>query len=190
VGQLYSAPGFDAPGTVLTVVLSVNPGTMSAAIKDVKLPVGTVKTTGTFMATVVPAMNPSTGAPDPVVVKTGTWAVSSNVQKVAASGQPKSAEAEDEQKGVKGTAAGGSNASQGLVAERQTHYVAVQLEERDGTKLAAHRVSVSTPDGRREQRVLSVNALRVSTGFAWGRALRAVPAGGTQAARVQAVMRR
>ena len=155
VGQMYTSPGFDAPGTVLSVVLSVNPGTMSAAIKDVKLPVGTVKTTGTFMATVVPAINPSTGAPDPVVVKTGTWSVASNVQQVASSAQPKAKTGDDEHKGVKGSSTDGNNSAESLTNQRQVHYVAVQLEDIDGNQLAAHRVSVSTPDGRREQRTLT-----------------------------------
>lgn len=182
VGQLYRAPGFDAPGTVLTVVLTVNPGTMSAAVKDLKLPVGTVKTTGTFMATVVPAMNPSTGSPDPVVVKTGTWAVSSNVQSIASSAQPKAKSTDDEQKGVKGGAAGGSSASEHQAAEQQVHYVAVQLEDADGNKLAAHRVAVSTPDGRREQRVLTASGATRIDGIRLGETLGASDANSNSAA--------
>lgn len=155
VGQVYSAPGFDTPGTVLSVVMTVNPGTMSAAVKDMKLPVGTVATTGTFMATVVPAINPSTGAPDPVVVKTGTWAVAGQVQDVATSGQPKAKASDDEQaKGVSGSAAGGNSAG-APEAKHQSHYVAVLFEDVDGNKLAANRVAVSTPDGKREQRTLT-----------------------------------
>lgn len=166
VGQLYTAPGFDAPGTVLTVVLTVNPGTMSAAVKDVKLPVGTVKTTGTFVATVVPAVNPSTGSPDPVVVKTGTWAVASNVQKIASSAQPKAKANDDEQKHASGGAASGSNEANRSLSERRVHYVAAQFEDIDGNKLASHRVGVSTPDGQRVQRTLTANGATRIDGIA------------------------
>lgn len=166
VGQPYHAPGFDAPGTVLTVTLIVNAATMSAAIKDVKLPVATVNTSGTFMATVVPAVNPSTGVPDPVVVKTGTWKVASNVQTNASSGQPKARAAEDDGSGARGGNADGSGGATSRVAERPVHFVAVQLQDIDGNKLAAHRVAVSTPDGRRAARTLTANGATRIDGIA------------------------
>src|SRR5690606_38317944 len=54
---------------------------------------------------------------------------------------------------------------------QQVHYVAVQLEDADGNKLAAHRVAVSTPDGRREQRVLTASGATRIDGIRLGATL-------------------
>src|SRR5690606_35928023 len=116
-GKMYTSPGFDAPGSVVSATLVVNPATMSQVYKDMKLPVATVATSGTFVAAVIPATNPSTGVPDPLVAKTGTWKVVTELQSVAKSGQPKAAAAEDDEGKRKGVVAGGS--SQGDAATNE-----------------------------------------------------------------------
>ncbi len=157
VGQMYSAPGFDAPGSVLSMTLTVTPGTMSATIKDVQQPVATVATSGTFVASVVPAMNPGTGVPDPVVVKTGTWSVATQVQNIALSGQPKaqSADGADDEAPLGGV--GGANTSDVAPGESKDHYVAVELEDVDGNKLAQSVIRVLTPDGETHRRELTAS---------------------------------
>src|SRR5690606_34063309 len=90
----------------------------------------------------IPAVNPSTGAPDPLVAKTGTWKVVTEQQSVAKSGQPKAASAEDDEGRSKGVAAGGANKSGAATAENKVHYVAVQLQDRDGNVLPDHRVAI------------------------------------------------
>src|SRR5690606_38637295 len=161
-GKMYTSPGFDAPGSVVSATLVVNPATMSQVYKDMKLPVATVATSGTFVAAVIPATNPSTGVPDPLVAKTGTWKVVTELQSVAKSGQPKAASAEDDDGKLKGVAAGGANDSGAAAAEDQVHHVAVVFQDIDGNVLPAHRVAVSTPDGRRAERKTTANgAVRV-----------------------------
>ncbi len=156
-GQLYSAPGFDTPGSVLTVTLAVTPGTMSASVKDVKQPVATVATSGTFVASVVPAVNPATGVPDPVVVKTGTWAVATQVQDIAVSGQPPATEQTGDEKDAPGVGSDAATAASSQTADDIAHFVAVVLEDVDGNKLAEHRVAIATPDGRRSSHTLTAS---------------------------------
>ncbi len=156
-GQMYSAPGFDTPGSVITVTLMVTPGTMSASVKDLQQPVGTVATQGTFIANVVPAVNPSTGVPDPLIVKTGTWKIAGQVQSVASSGQPagQALDGEDDASGVGN--AGGANAADAATGEGKVHYVAVAIEDIDGNFLGGHRVAIATPDGNRSNHTLTEN---------------------------------
>ncbi len=154
-GQMYSAPGFDTPGAVITVTLTVTPGTLSKTVNDLGLPVGTVATEGTFVATMAPAINPSTGVPDPLVAKTGTWKIASQLQDVASSGQPKAKAADgDDEDGAAGVAAGASDADSGA-NEHKVHFVAVVVEDIDGNLLGGHRVAISTPDGDRTSHVLT-----------------------------------
>src|SRR5690606_3977790 len=67
-------------------------------------------------------------------------------------------------------------------AEQQGHYVAVQLEDGDGNKLAAHRVAVSTPDGRRERREPAASGATCIGGIRLGEKLGASDAAGNRPA--------
>ncbi|MEN9578086.1 MAG: hypothetical protein RJA70_1095 [Pseudomonadota bacterium] len=152
-GQLYSAPGFDVPGTVLSVVLNVTPGTMSEAVKDTNLEVATIATTGTFTAAVIPAINPSTGVPDPLITKTGTWAVVSQEQSASTSGKPKA----KNQDGKSGAAT-----SKGAGKSLDVHFVAVEIEDHEGNKLGGQQVVIVSPDGiRNDRKLTAAGAARV-----------------------------
>ncbi len=156
IGQPYVAPGFDAPGAVVSVVLSINPGTLSAAITNTRLAVATFGTTGTFIATMAPATNPATGVPDPVIAKTGTWKVASANQSSARSGNPAAAGGDgDDEEGASGVA-GGANESEGE-GEGNVHFVAFEVEDTDGNKLAGGKALVDTPDGKRHLKTLTPN---------------------------------
>src|SRR5690606_2912669 len=58
--------------------------------------------------------------------------------------------------------ASGANDSGAAAAEDKVHHVAVVFQDIDGNVLPAHRVAVSTPDGRRVERKTTANgAIRV-----------------------------
>lgn len=161
-GQMYSAPGFATPGSVITCTLIVNPATMSQVYKDVKLPLATVATSGTFMATMVPAVNPATGVPDPLVAKTGTWKVVTEKQSVATSGQPKPAQLDGDEDDAKAVNAAGDNSAAASANEGKVHWVGVKYQDIDGNPLPEHRIAISTPDGRRvERKTTAAGASRV-----------------------------
>ena len=90
IGQAYSTPGFDAPGTVVKLDLLITKPTLSESVTTAAgQTIATVATEGTFIAAVVPAMNPSNPAPDPAIPKTGTWKIAGKAQSIARSGSPK-----------------------------------------------------------------------------------------------------
>jgi hypothetical protein len=138
-GQMYSAPGFDTPGCVLSVMLVVQPDTLSEAVSTTVMKVGTVSTSGTFTAAVTPAINPSTGVPDPIVVKTGTWAIVSQQQNSSISGCPK-----------QGDPGGKAKALAGSQADPPTHHwIGLEVIDSEGEPIVNATVQVETPDGRR-----------------------------------------
>ncbi len=82
--RLYTATGFaDVPGTIATVVGSVEPGSLAQTIEAGPSPVALFTTTGRFTALVGLPSNKVTPAgplPDPVPTKTGTWRVETSAQ--------------------------------------------------------------------------------------------------------------
>lgn len=171
-GKMYSAPGFATPGAVITCTIIVNPGTMSKVHKDLKLPLATVATSGTFMAAVAPAVNPATGVPDPLIAKTGTWKVVTEKQSVVKSGQPKPAQAPGEDDDGEAGAASGANSAGPAAAENKVHWVGVKYQDVDGNPLPAHRIAISTADGRRvERKTTASGASRVDGIRAEGEAI-------------------
>ncbi len=77
VGKSYTASGFDAsPGTVLTAVIEIDAATLSGVVTLAGRPVALATTTGKFRLAVIPAMN-AVPTPDPVTLKSGTFAVKS-----------------------------------------------------------------------------------------------------------------
>ncbi len=64
-----------------------HPGDDESGLQRPEAAIATVATSGTFIAAVVPAVNPATGVPDPLIAKTGTWKVVTEKQSVAKSGQ-------------------------------------------------------------------------------------------------------
>jgi hypothetical protein len=171
-GKMYTAPGFATPGSVITCTVIVNPATMSQVYKDLRLPIATVATAGTFLATVVPAVNPATGVPDPLVAKTGTWKVVSEKQSVAKSGQPKPDATDGDDAKANGSNAAGANSGDQGPTEDNVHWVGVKYQDIDGNPLQAHRIAISTPDGRRvERKTTASGASRVDGVRAAGEAI-------------------
>ncbi len=151
-GKMYTAPGFATPGSVITSTIIVIPATMSQVYKDLKLPIATVATSGTFLAAVVPAVNPATGVLDPLIAKTGTWKVVIEKQSVAKSGQLKPAQTAGDDDAANGGSAAGSNAAEPGSDEGKVHWVGVTYQDVDGNPLPEYRIAISTPDGRRAER--------------------------------------
>jgi hypothetical protein len=171
-GKMYTAPGFATPGSVITCTIVVNPATMSKVYKDLKLPIATVATAGTFLAAVVPAVNPATGVPDPLVAKTGTWKVVTEKQSVAKSGQPKADATDGDEADAKAGDASGGNSAEPGANENKVHWVAVKYQDMDGNPLPEHRIAISTPDGQRfERKTTASGASRVDGIRAEGEAI-------------------
>ena len=148
-GKQYTAPGFDAPGTSVLVTLSVNAATLSASVTEGGQKVGTIATTGTFTAMMVPAMNPAAGVPDPVVSKTGTWKVATEKQSSARSGDPKSLEADGDEPEESGEGSGkGAHRTTSKAGKREVFWVAIEVEDEEDQPLAGQKVGITTPDGR------------------------------------------
>lgn len=83
----YSANGFaDVPGTIATVVGSIDPSTLAQTVDADSSRVALSTTTGRFTAIVgLPSnrVTPAGPLPDPVAVKTGTWEVEASAQGTA-----------------------------------------------------------------------------------------------------------
>ncbi len=142
----YMTPAFPTPGMATMLTLMVDAPTLSKAVKDLGQAVATVGTTGTFIATMVPAVNPA-GAAD-VPVKQGTWKVAKpNQQRSTKSGTPSGSDGE--------SGSGGVATADGSGAETTDHFVAVDVEDIDGKPLAGSKIVIHTPDGRSVGRTLT-----------------------------------
>lgn len=157
LGKSYVTAAFPTPGMTTSVQMKVDLDTMSASVKDTHLKIATIATTGTFEAQVVPAKNSSSA--DVQTTKKGTWSVVTQKQKSAFSAEPSSvggAEGADNQ-AQDGTSAGDTAILIEKEKEEKLHFVAIQLEDEDGNKLAGQRVAITTPDGERHVRTLNIN---------------------------------
>ena len=145
IGQAYSTPGFDAPGTVVKLDLLITKPTLSESVTtDAGQTIATVATEGTFIAAVVPAMNPSIPAPDPAIPKTGTWKIASKAQTIARSGSPK--DDDNEGNGAGGLVGGRGGGSGGR--DGGQFFFAVDVKDTTGEPLAGQKVKITTADGQ------------------------------------------
>src|SRR5690606_26989091 len=101
-----------------------------------------------------------------------TWKVVTEKQSVAKSGQLKPAQAAADEDDGKGGNAGGQNSAGAGNDENKVHWVAVVYQDVDGNPLPAHRIAISTPDGRRvERKTTASGASRVDGVRAQGEAI-------------------
>lgn len=158
-GKPYTSPPFVTPGSLASVVLQVNPATLSQAVSVRGQKVVTQATQGTYTLTVmVPAMNPAgpSPVPDPLLVKTGTWMIETGAQSVFRSGIPAPAPAPTPD-GAGGTSAGavGHGAGSSAEGDAQDHFVAVTIEDIDGNPLGNQFAFMTLPNGERVKRQLT-----------------------------------
>jgi hypothetical protein len=75
-GKSYTASGYDQPGSVMAVQVTVDAATLSEVLTVDGKPCVTAKTEGKFRIVVSPARsNSSPPTPDPVAQKSGNWTV-------------------------------------------------------------------------------------------------------------------
>lgn len=142
-GKMYESPGFDVPGTTANVTIIVDGSTLSESVSIGGQPIATIATSGNFIAAVTPATNSSSGVPDPVPVKNGTWEIEAADAGVGRSGRPRTP----------------PPIQYGSV---ERHWIAIELVDQDGEPIANEPVIITLPDGRRIERVLNYQgAVRV-----------------------------
>jgi len=131
LGKNYTTELHTTPGTVQSVLLSVNKPTLTTEVLSPQACV-TEKTTGQFQATVVQPALTAKGDPDPIVIKPGQWNVvecEQEIMIVEAAAIPSLFKKKVELTIAKTKAAKLSNGSKGIISQIKTEELSVDDEK-------------------------------------------------------------